>query len=102
MPIALSEVGRSGRLDLTFTQQDGRTILRDAYCEVPFKITRILNPDSAPAHLILMQCTAGLFGGDDVACSIHVESGARVLITQQSATKIHPSQGRNAIQRNRI
>ena len=102
MPVPLEEVGRRGRLDLSFALQNGRTILRDSYCEVPFKITRILNGEAPVAHLILMQCTAGLFGGDDVECSIRVERGARVRITQQSATKIHPSQDRLAIQRNHV
>jgi len=102
MPVPLAEVGRRGRLDLCFALQNGQTILRDSYCEVPFKITRILNAEAPVAHLILMQCTAGLFGGDDVECSIRVERGARVRITQQSATKIHPSQDRVAIQRNHV
>src|SRR5205085_542392 len=52
--------------------------------------------------LILMHSTAGLFGGDDLECSIRVERGARVLVTQQSATKVHPSEGRPAIQRNHV
>ena len=102
MRVLLEEVGRRGRLDLVFGCQDGRTILRDSYCEVPFKITRILNADSSVVDLILMQCTAGLFGGDDVECSIRVERGARVRITQQSATKVHPSQDRPAVQRNHV
>jgi len=88
-------------MDLTFALQNGQTVLRHAYCETPFKITRLLNSRGLP-HLIVMQCTAGLFGGDDVEFVIHVQRGARVLITQQSATKIHPSQGRPAIQRNHV
>src|SRR6266404_3677033 len=102
MRVPLSHVGRCGRMELTFVLQEGRTVLRDAYCEVPFKITRVLNPHQPIAHVILMQCTAGLFGGDDVECSIRVEPGARVRITQQSATRIHPSQGRLVTQRNQI
>jgi urease accessory protein UreH len=102
MRIPLSNVGRSGRLELTFALQNGQTRLRDAYCEVPFKVTRVLNSPQRVAHLILMQCTAGLFGGDDVDCEIRVESGARVRITQQSATKVHPSQDRRVSQRHRI
>jgi urease accessory protein len=102
MRVALAQVGRRGRLDLTFALQDGQTVLRKNYCEVPFKITRILNPGCPLAHLILMQCTAGLFGGDEVECSIRIERGARVLLTQQSATKVHPSRERPAIQMNHI
>ena len=82
--------------------QDGRTILRNSYCEVPFKVTRLLNPHAPIAHLILMHSTAGLFGGDELNCSIHVEQGARVRITQQSATKIHPSEDRVALQRTHV
>ena len=102
MRVLLEEVGRRGRLELVFGRQDGRTILRDSYCEVPFKITRVLNANSSVVDLILMQCTAGLFGGDNVECSICVERGARVRILQQSATKVHPSQDRPAIQRTHV
>jgi urease accessory protein UreH len=102
MRVALAEIGRRGRLDLTFVLQDGQTVLRKSYCEVPFKITRILNSRRSLAHLILMQCTAGLFGGDEVECSVRIERGARVLLTQQSATKVHPSRERPAIQMNHI
>lgn len=99
MAVPLSEVGRRGRLNLVFSSRRGRTVLRDSYCEVPFKITRLHDSHSPEiAHLILMHSTAGLFGGDTTECRIHVESGARVLITQQSATKVHPSGGRRATQ----
>jgi urease accessory protein len=103
MRVPLAEVGRRGRLNLTFALQNDRTVLEHTYCEVPFKITRLLHSADARAHLILMQCTAGLFGGDEVECSIRINRGARVLITQQSATKIHPSgDDRPAISRNRV
>ena len=102
MRVPLADVGRRGRLELTFARQNGRTILRHSYCETPFKVTRLLDAANAPAHLILMHSTAGLFGGDELDCSIRIERGARVRITQQSATRIHPSQGRPAIQRIRV
>jgi len=102
MRVDLTEVGRCGRLDLVFAERGGQTVLSDSYCEVPFKITRLLHPTSAAAHLILMHCTAGLFGGDTVEMTVRVERGARVRITQQSATRVHPSEGRVAIQTSRI
>src|SRR5215831_576751 len=102
MRVPLTEVGCRGRLELTFSTQNGQTVLRHSYCGVPFKITRLLNSRVPEAHLILMHCTAGVFGGDDLDCSIRVEPGARVRITQQSATKIHPSQGRLARQNSHI
>ena len=89
-------------MDLTFALQAGATVLREAYCEVPFKVTHVLNSHRPVAHLILMHSTAGLFGGDELECSIRVQQGARVLLTQQSATKIHPSGGHPAVQRTHI
>ena len=41
MAVPLSEVGRRGRLNLIFSSRRGRTVIRDAYCEIPFKITRL-------------------------------------------------------------
>ena len=100
--VALADVGRRGRMALTFACRDEQTILRDAYCEIPFKITRVLKSSLPFAHLILMQCSAGLFGGDELESVIRVERGAKVLLTQQSATKVHPSQSGRAIQRHHV
>jgi urease accessory protein len=103
MRVALTDVGRCGRLDLVFAARGGRTILLDSYCEVPFKITRTLSTAAdGIAHIMLMHCTAGLFGGDRVEMTVRVERGARVRLMQQSATRVHPSQGRIAVQTSRI
>ena len=102
MRVSLAEVGRRARMDLVFEKQNSRSILSHAYCEVPFKITRVLNSPQTGAHLILMHSTAGIFGGDELDCSIRLRSGTNILITQQSAAKIHPSAGRPAIQTNRV
>jgi urease accessory protein len=103
MRVALTDVGRCGRLDLVFALRSGRTILLDSYCEVPFKITRPLSTATgAIAHIMVMHCTAGLFGGDRVELTVRVERGARVRLMQQSATRVHPSEGRIAVQNSRI
>jgi urease accessory protein len=103
MTVPLSDVGRRGRLHLAFCNEHGRTAIRDVYSETPFKVTCLHNSAYLGiAHLILMHCTAGLFGGDALECTIHVESGARVLVTQQSSTKVHPSGEKCAVQRTRI
>lgn len=103
MRVPLSEVGRCGRLNLDFGVRGAQTVLLDSYCEVPFKITRTLStPENGIAHLMLMHCTAGLFGGDSIETSVHVGRGARVRLTQQSATRVHPSQQRVAVQKCRV
>jgi len=102
MTVELAKVGRHGRMELTFASRNGQTIIRDSYCEVPFKITRPVRPQSGAVHVILMHCTAGVFGGDDLECSIHIESGACVQITQQTTSRIHPQKNRLARQSVRI
>jgi urease accessory protein len=103
MRVALPDVGRCGKLDLVFALRGGQTILSDFYCEVPFKITRALSTAvDGVSHVMLMHCTAGLFGGDRVEMTVRVERGARVRLTQQSATRVHPSEGRIAVQTSRI
>jgi hypothetical protein len=99
MRVALTDVGRCGKLDLVFAARGGQTILLDSYCEVPFKITRTLSSATGGiAHIMLMHCTAGVFGGDRLEMTVRVQRGARVRMTQQSATRVHPSEGRIAVQ----
>src|ERR1700683_1363678 len=40
--------------------------------------------------------TAGVFGGDRVVTEVVVKSGAKVLFASPSATRFHPSRGREA------
>lgn len=103
MRVALTDVGRSGKLNLVFAARGEQTILLDSYCEVPVKITRPLSTAiDGVTHIMLMHCTAGLFGGDRLEMTVRVERGARVRLTQQSATRVHPSEGRTALQTSRI
>jgi urease accessory protein UreH len=90
----LSEVGRVGCLELIFGLKAGKTIIRHVYSEIPHKITRLYYPEnSSLPQLILMNATAGLFPGDRVEMRVTVEKGARVLITSQASTKVHPGVG---------
>src|SRR5438094_7971566 len=98
MRVALADVGRRGRMALTFVLQNGQTVLRNAYCEIPFKITRVLN-SSQPVHLILMHCTDGLITGDRVGRSTLDVRGTRVQLNDQSATRHHLSDDLPAIHR---
>jgi len=81
-------------LRLVFAVRGGRTVIRHAYAEAPFKITQLYYPpDSTLAQLILMNTAPGLFPGDRNRIEIRVENGARVLLTSQSFTKVHPGIG---------
>jgi urease accessory protein len=87
----LNDVGRSGRLDIIFATRRGRTIVRSAHCEIPYKITSpYYAEDPSIAHLIVMSSAPGLLSGDQVQTSIRVECQARAVVTTQASTKVHP------------
>ena len=88
------ETGTSACLELVFGSKSGSTVIRHSYAEAPFKITRLYCPEnSSLAQLIIMNTTPGLFAGDNTAISIRVEDGARILITSQASTRVHPGKG---------
>lgn len=97
---ALADVGRKGRLDLVFAPRLGRTELQHAYGEVPLKVSPLYRPPGGgPVQIMLLQPTAGLFGGDRTEVRVGVEAGARVMLISQASLQIHPSDGRTAEQR---
>ena len=82
------------RLALVFDFKRGKTIIREGYADVPFKITSLYYPEQSNlAQLIIMNTTAGMFPGDRLSIDLRVESGARILITSQASTKVHPGNG---------
>jgi urease accessory protein UreH len=85
-----SAVGRRARLELVFESRRGRTAIAHAYAEPPFRIGRSFDLDGA-AYVILVCSGPGVFAGDALELSIVVRSGARVVLTSQSALQVHPS-----------
>jgi len=83
-------IGRCARLELAFERRGGRTVLAHAYAEPPFRVGRTFDVDGA-AYAILVCAGAGVFGGDELAQSIHVGPGARVVLTTQAALQVHPA-----------
>jgi len=86
------QIGRQARLELVFAARDGRTLLAHAYAEPPY---RVLPGFDHPLglHVIIASSAPGIFGADSFEQSIIVEAGARVLLTSQSATQLHPHPG---------
>src|SRR5216684_1595331 len=83
-----SEVGRRARLELRFVEQRGRTVLADAYAEPPFRVGRTFQ-EGAGLHMIMASSAPGVFGGDSLDQVVHVEEGATVRLTSQSAMQVH-------------
>jgi urease accessory protein len=87
---AAADIGRQARLDLTFGQRCGRTVLLHSYAEPPYRVGRAL-PDGTGIHLVLASSAPGAFGGDCLRQTVLVEAGATVRLTSQSATQVHPT-----------
>jgi len=85
-----SSIGRTARLELSFERRRGRTILARSYAEPPFRIGHAFDLDGA-AHVIVVSTGAGIFAGDTLRQSVRVGSGARVVLTSQSALQVHPA-----------
>jgi urease accessory protein len=85
-----SDVGRKARLELAFGVRNGRTVLTHGYAEPPLRTGRPFQEGDG-LHLILASSAPGLFGGDTMAQTVQVESGATVRLTSQSAMQLHPS-----------
>jgi urease accessory protein len=84
-----AQIGHHARLELVFTMRGGRTVLAHAYAEPPYRVMPGFDHPCG-LHLIVVSSAPGVFGGDMLEQSVIVESGARVLLTSQSATQLHP------------
>jgi urease accessory protein UreH len=87
---APAAIGRSARLELVFEARHGRTILAHSYAEPPFRVGRAFELGDA-AYVIVVCSGPGIFAGDSLRQSVRVGSGARVVLTSQSALQVHPS-----------
>lgn len=87
---ATGNVGRCGRLELTFAVCNGSTVLAHSYAEPPFRAGRTF-PAAAGCHFILASSAPGIFGGDSFDQTVIVQAGADVRLTSQSALQAHPT-----------
>lgn len=79
----------SGHLDLVCAADaQGRTFIREQSFRAPFHISKPYWDE----HALIVQIvnpTAGVFAGDVLNSRVTVESGARLLLTTPSASRIH-------------
>ena len=78
-----------GRLQLVFRARGTETHLAESYAQSPLKILRQFHLADGRAVVQILQTTPGIFAGDDYQVEIVVESGARVVLMNPSATKLH-------------
>jgi urease accessory protein len=87
----ISEVAktRQASLELTFSSRQGRTIISSQYANSPLKIWRPFDLDDERALVQIVNVSPGMMAGDDYRLEITIKAGAKVVLVNQSATKLH-------------
>jgi urease accessory protein len=88
----------SGHLRLRAEERhDGRSVLADQSFRAPFHISKpYWDPDQRTLVVQVVNPTAGILGGDELRSDIAVDSGASVLVTTPSASRVFTTSRRNA------
>ncbi|OPH60379.1 hypothetical protein BC351_17950 [Paenibacillus ferrarius] len=92
----------TGEIQVEFAVRSGLTQLVRKYHTSPLKIAKTfrydnetLSLDAPPAEQLgvyMMDCSPGLMSGDHYEITMRLGEGARVYLTNQSFTKVHPSE----------
>jgi urease accessory protein len=82
-----------GRVELSFTNQTGRTRLDDLYQQGPLRVLfpRVSGDDMPEA--VIATTSGGLVGGDNLGVDVSVGCGAQAIVTTQAAEKVYRSIG---------
>ncbi|MCO4275156.1 urease accessory protein UreD [Pseudarthrobacter sp. HLT3-5] len=103
LPVRRAAVELAGTLALTVGVRGERCIATSQYHQGAL---RILRPhyldDTGQVCYVVVNPGGGYVGGDEYEIDIAVETGARLLLTTQSATKIYRTPGTRAEQRTHI
>ena len=92
--------GWQASLDLTFTFEDGRIVLRDNRHVGPLVIQKTLYPEgNQTCHAIIVHPPGGILEGDNLAINAQLAPQAHVLFTTPGATRWYKSAGAQASQR---
>lgn len=92
----------SGKVDANFAHVRGQTQLTRSVCVAPLKIAKTFLAEDGGLRVCVMDCSPGLLAGDCYELNWRLEAGARVHVTNQSFTKVHPSRERPCVQNQRI
>jgi urease accessory protein UreH len=92
-----------GGAELTFCQRRSATVLASARVEAPMKLVRTFALADGRLVVPLITLGPGLCGGDVCTIDVHVEAGARVIVTNTAATRVlGMADGMEAVQRVRL
>jgi len=77
------------KLDLSFEVREGKTYLSKQFVSSPLKIIRPFDLGDGRVLLQIVNVGPGVMAGDDFDISITLKAGAKVVLLNQSATKLH-------------
>ena len=100
-PLSNSSASKSwtGKLDLTYSHQDGTTKLSNALAQAPLKIQRAFYPEGPElCHSVILHTAGGIVGGDRLLQTIELEAHSQVLLTTAAASKVYRSEGERSQQ----
>ncbi|TAK07892.1 MAG: hypothetical protein EPO39_05615 [Candidatus Manganitrophaceae bacterium] len=89
-----------GLLEITLKKEGEKTALEALRHAAPLRVIRPFYPEGeGPAHLYLLNTTAGILEGDRIEISLRLEKGAHAVVMTPAATRIHPMPSGEARQR---
>ncbi|WP_051503223.1 MULTISPECIES: urease accessory protein UreD [Nostocales] len=98
-PIAESENGWHGKLNLVYADRLGTTALIHNSHQAPLKVQRPFYPEGQQVcHSIILHTAGGVVGGDRLSLNFHLQPNTQALITTAAASKIYRSNGTQAKQ----
>lgn len=98
----MPESRKGGEISARFSCNEGITRLSDLFCRAPLKIAKTFPQSDGSLQVCTMDCSPGLLAGDRYRFDWHLEAGARVHLTNQSFTRVHPSRERPCTQEQRV
>lgn len=90
-----------GSLSLKFERARPKTVLRRSH-NGPLLIQRPFYPEGPVCHAYVLHPPGGIVGGDHLIIDTHCANAAEGLVTTPGATKYYGSDGRQAIQAQKI
>jgi urease accessory protein len=97
-----SQQGWRARLELGFSANATKTVLKHRKQLGPLAVQRPLYPEGDVCHTYLLHPPGGVVGGDKLSISARSETDAKALITTPGATKFYRSSGKYAYQRQHL
>lgn len=98
----LADARATAQIKAVFRNVRGQTQLVHSFCAAPLKIAKTFPLNPSQISVCMMDCSPGLLAGDCYEMDWQLEAGAQVFLTNQSFTRVHPSQDNPCSQNQRI